>query len=699
MSIHLAMSRGRPEPGQRKKLTTRKRLRLAAFFAALAIPAAVLTAPMAQAGTTPPFTIGPDGAAVVPGSDASINLKDLYGSVKELGPLNSNTTKIGVIHNDAVPTLGLTNPNAQVDLRQAWLGTAKDSDKDDWVYFGWERDANSGSGFIAFEFMRNAAPTACKFDGTVSDQTLIDTCNPWKNRSGGDATATPPVPGDFMILWDQQGGSKDLWLRTWSGTGSNLTLSAPSLIPTTLGEAAYSQDGFRGEAAINITDAIFGGVPRCLSFANIIPSTVTGNSDTADYKDTILTSGISLSNCTTTTATTPKDAAGATIPSSGVSITTDGVVEVKDSAYITLDGGTATPGGTIDFTLCRANDSAGDPLAVPAVPATSDCDTTNPVSVLVGDKVAVTGSAFPVTVVSPSAWVTAAGRYCWKATYTGISSAGVGGSSDTSVGECFLITPVQPTLTTTAGADVVLGNAITDTASLTGTAPKPTAAVIHTTSAVGTRTPAGGTITFTLFGPSTGSCGSQVTAATGTATVSGDNTSYGPVSYTPTAAGDYHWKASYNGDSPNTKSATHNANCTETGEDVSVTTVPSSVSTAQKWLPNDSATISATAGGPLNGTVTFKLWLGNTCNGGGTPLYTENRTITNGSAAGTTVSTTNWPDASNPNKTVYAVTATGSTTFSWSVEYDSTNAAQDDIAKTCKEVSTLDINNNYTPAP
>ena len=30
-----------------------------------------------------------------------------------------------------------------------------------------------------------------------------------------------------MILWDQQGGSKDLYLRTWSGTAPNLVLSAP----------------------------------------------------------------------------------------------------------------------------------------------------------------------------------------------------------------------------------------------------------------------------------------------------------------------------------------------------------------------------------------------------------------------------------------------------------------------------------------
>ena len=46
--------------------------------------------------------------------------------------------------------------------------------------------------------------------------------------------------------------------------------------------------GFRGEAAVDLTATIFGGGNACLNFANTIPSTVTGNSDQADYKDTVL---------------------------------------------------------------------------------------------------------------------------------------------------------------------------------------------------------------------------------------------------------------------------------------------------------------------------------------------------------------------------------------------------------------------------
>ena len=286
---------------------------------------------------------------------------------------------------------------------------------------------------------------------------------------------------------------------------------------------------------------------------------------------------------TTTTVTTPKDGAWSRHPGwRSVDHRLQASCRSKDSALIDIQGGTATPAGTIDFTLCKASNAAN-----------ATCDVGGP-SVLVDDNKAVSDAdgAYPVTVVSSTAWITSAGRYCWKAVYSGDPDNGIGGSSDVSIGECFLVTPVTPTLTTTAGADVVLGNPVTDTASLTGTAPKPTANVIETSAPnPATRTPAGGTITFTLFGPATGSCGSLV--ATRTATVSGGQ--HGPVSATPTLPGDYHWKASYDGDSPNTNGTSHNANCTETGEDVTVNTVPSTLSTEQDWVPNDSVAAARTA--------------------------------------------------------------------------------------------------------
>ena len=620
---------------------------------ALLLGGAVAVAPFAQAGTTPPFTIGPNGQAVVPGADADQNLPDLFGSIKELGPLNSNTTKIGVIHNDAVPTLGETNPNGQVDLRQAWIGSASDTDGDDWLYFAWERDNNSGSGFIAYEFMQDPPPAACDYSDTTAN--LIANCNPWANRQAGD----------FMILWDQQGGSRDLYLRTWSGTAPNLVLSAPQLLNSNVSAAAYSADGFRGEAALNLTDTVFGGSQACRSFANIIPSTVTGNSDTADYKDTILQPTVPIGNCESTTVTTPKVVTDtstnpdttADVPAGGASIGT-GVLAVADYAVIAITGGTATPAGSVAFLLCKV-DSPG-------------LCTTGGTSV---GSVNLTGAAYPVTVQSATAYVTSAGRYCWRAEYSGDSDSGISGSSDSSATECFTVNPVTPGLATTAGADVFLGNPVTDTATLTGLATQPANPVINLTGTAGPA--AGGTITFKLYGPN--NCTSVVFTSS-TFAVTGNGT-YGPASFTPTAPGTYHWVAEYSGNLPNNNATSHNTACTDTNEDVVVQTVTPALATAQKWVPNDDATITATAGGDLTGSVSFTLYPSTDCTG--TAVYGPvSVPIPAGAGLSETVSTSN----------TTAITATGN--FSWSVSYDSTNPAQEDVAASCHEVSNLTINNN-----
>jgi hypothetical protein len=491
----------------------RRRAVLAACFAAV-LTATVLTAPAAMAADGPYNIDGviPDGGTT--------ELADAFGNVKELGPLNSNTTKIGVIHNDALPTLGLTNPNAQVDLRRAWLDTERDTSapNHDWLYFAWERDNNSGSGFIAYEFMQNPVPAGCAY-ATATDQQLIDDCNPWANRKAGD----------FMILWDQQGGSKDLYLRTWSGTAPNLTLGAPTLLDSAVSQAAYSDDGFRGEAAVDLTATIFGGSTACRAFANTIPSTVTGNSDTADYKDTILKTAPPISNCTSTTVTTPQTGAGGAIPAGGLELGASGV-SVRDSAVVSLIGGTATPAGTVSFFLCKVDS--------PALCTTG--------GTAVGTPVALTGTAYPVTVNSAATTVTEPGRYCWRAVYSGDSTNGIPGSSDSSATECFIVNAVASSLTS-----------------------------------------------------------------------------------------------------------------------------------AQKWVPNDSVTVSAPAGGNLAGTVAFALYNGSTCDG--TAIYSTTAAVAGASPQ--TVSTSN----------TTAVTTSGS--FSWKVSYDSTNAAQKDIADTCHETSALTITN------
>lgn len=638
-------------PGESVRRTRRRSRRGGAALAAVMLALAGIAAtPLAASAADGPYNIDgtiPDGGTT--------QLPDDTGNVKELGPLNSNTTKIGVIHNDAVPTLGMTNPNAQVDLRQAWLDTERDTaaPNHDWLYFAWERDSNSGSGFIAYEFMQNPVPAACAYD-TATDAQLTANCNPWANRRDGD----------FMILWDQQGNSLDLYLRTWTGTAPNLTLGAPTLLNSSVSQAAYSADGFKGEAAVDLTATIFGGSTACKTFANTIPSTVTGNSDTADYKDTILETTPPITNCTSTTETTPKTGAGADIPAGGLSIGT-GVVAVKDSAVVSLTGGTATPAGSVSFSLCKV-DSPGL-----CTEGGTSVGSTN-----------LTGTEYPVTVVSPTAYVTSAGRYCWRATFSGDAANGIPSSSDSRASECFTVNPVTPTLATTAGPDVNLGSAVTDQATLSGAATQPASPVINLTGTGGAA--AGGTITFKLYGPSTSGCGTLVYTSSAV-TVSGNGTYNTPnPQHVPLAAGTYHWVAEYSGNLPNNNATTHNTTCTDTDEDVVVSTVASSMTTAQTWVPNDSATITAPAGsGALAGTVSFTLYSTGNCSG--PALYGPvTRSVAGSATTGVTVSTSN----------TTAVSASGS--FSWKVSYDSTNPAQRDIGDSCHETSSLTIANGGT---
>src|SRR5262249_22769267 len=139
----------------------------------------------------------------------------------------------------------------------------------------------------------------------------------------------------------------------------------------------------------------------------------------------------------------------------------------------------------------------------------------------------------------------APGRYCWRGEFTA-TAQGVPNSTDASPGECFTVDPAQPAITTSATATAAVGNPISDTATLTGAATTPLGA------------PAGGTITFSLYGPADPNCAGPAVFTTDRA-VSGDGTyptaAQAAASFTPNAPGTYQWVATYSGDAPNTLSA------------------------------------------------------------------------------------------------------------------------------------------------
>ncbi|PYR50138.1 MAG: hypothetical protein DMF89_10245 [Acidobacteria bacterium] len=231
------------------------------------------------------------------GVAGTAKIVDPAGSSKELGPINGSATKIGVINTAPTPMLGDTNPNAQVDLNTIYTNTAVDPNTNHiWYYFGWARDSNNGSGFISVELQKSGVPLACSGSNGYSNPA----CNPWSGRQ----------TGDFIILWDQQGNATQISIRFFNA--ATHSFGAKIDLDNLTSRAAYSSDFFRGEAAIDFTAVVFPSTGECQSFANTIPGTVTGNSDTADYKDAVLAPFPPVSNCGTVTVAKVTDPPGLT---------------------------------------------------------------------------------------------------------------------------------------------------------------------------------------------------------------------------------------------------------------------------------------------------------------------------------------------------------------------------------------------------
>ncbi|HEY6596137.1 MAG TPA: hypothetical protein VI011_18860 [Asanoa sp.] len=519
------------------------------------------------------------------------------------------------------------------------------------LYFGSDRFDNSGDAQQGFWFFQNSIGLGSNSVGggtgftgvhkagdllVISDfsnggTTSIITVYKWDPTCTKTTGSTPGTCGDanLRILGTSTNANCATAAANEQFCGIvNTTNGTTAPWPYTdkSGNSTYLAGEFY-EGGVNLTALGLGN----LCFASVAAETRSSTSTTATLKDFTLGQ---LGNCETEVHTTPTAAS--------VSIGT-GSVQVTDQATVTVTG-VSTWSGTVQFSLCGPLSSAtgctsgGTPIG----------------SVNINNT-----TSQPIT--SPAATVTQVATYCWRADFTPSAeslAAGVKPGSDGSTTECFTVTPVQPALSTQAGAGPVpLGQPITDTATLSGTANQPGTPVINPTTA---GPPADGTITFTAYGPN--NC--STVAFTTTVTVSGDAT-YGPVSFTPTAPGTYHWAATYSSDPPNTLATDHNLDCSVTNESVTVTDTTSS-SSAQTWLPNDTATVTAAGGAPLNGTLSSQLYSDVTCGGsGGSAISGQlyEKTLTNATtAADRTLSTTN---------TTYTVET--STSVSWLVTFASSD--------------------------
>lgn len=534
------------------------------------------------------------------------------------------------------------------------------------LYFGSDRYDNSGDAQQGFWFFQNeiklTGTTSGSFSGlhkegdllVVSDfsnggTTSTITVYKWDPActKAGQTVGTPPnqkTCGDANLLILATSNNANCASAAandnFCGIVNPNTITMPWSFTDKSGTANNGAlNGEFYEGGVNLTALGLGD--RC--FASVASETRSSTSTTAVLKDFVLGG---FGKCGSSVTTQQQGDSSKSIGTGSISVTDKATVSVS---------GVANWNGTVQFSLKESPNGTPENI---------------------GGPVAVSNSSS--TVESPAATVTAAGNYCWSAKFVS-STSGVPDAVDDGTNECFTVTPVTPTLTTTAGDDVNLGSPVTDTANLTGTANKP-GTTSGSPDAINPTTPGGkasGTITFKLYGPSDSGCGT-LRFTSDPVPVSGDGT-YGPVSFTPTAPGNYHWVASYSGDLPNTNGKDHNLDCSDTNEDVVVKSVPSTMTTAQSFIPNDSAKITAPAdSGNLNGEVHFQAYESSDCSG--TAIVDQTKTVTG--ATPQTVSTTN---------TTVSTTAAN---ISWKVSYDSKNDAQRDIPATCLEKTALTIDND-----
>ncbi len=189
---------------------------------------------------------------------------------------------------------------------------------------------------------------------------------------------------------------------------------------------------------------------------------------------------------------------------------------------------------------------------------------------------------------------TAPGVYRWVTAYSGDANNPPVTRGCNTPGESVTVTtPSVVSLTTTASPGVAVGQAIQDTATLSG----------------GTAPP--GTITFHLFGPDNATCtGTPVFMST---VAVGGPGGYVSGSFLPAAPGTYRWVASYSGDANN--AAVPPIACGTPAESVAVTATPPAHPTitttaSPSVLVGDAIhdTAILAGGATPTGTITFRLF-------------------------------------------------------------------------------------------
>ena len=256
---------------------------------------------------------------------------------------------------------------------------------------------------------------------------------------------------------------------------------------------------------------------------------------------------------------------------------------ISDTA--TLTGG-SNPTGNVTFNVYGPNDlTCAGPIAFTSSNAVN------------GSAVATSSNFIP----------TQAGTYRWTASYPGDGNNNPVAGPCNAANETTTVIKASPTIATTASATVVVGNDVSDSATL--------ASAFNAT----------GSIIFTLYGPNDPTCANAPVFTSAAIPVNG-NGPYGSGNFTTTQAGTYLWRASYGGDANNNPVA---GACGAANESVEVQKASPAVTTVASpafgALIGASLSDTATLAGGFNptGTIVFNVYGPNDATCSGAPVFTS----------------------------------------------------------------------------
>jgi hypothetical protein len=599
------------------------------FFASGSAPAA------ADPACTPPNAL--------PGSnfeiDTSANLKVNGGSpCIDWRADASNAYRAGVLtRNDKASGASddaFGKGTSEDDVSPTIVDGSVPPNKSDLKVFGVYSETVGTAKFLELFWSRVQNPSGTtNMDFELNQKFCDPAANP-TNCANNGKNIVPETPvrtvNDKLITYDlAQGGTvPTISIRSWLGSawGPAVVLSGTSSAIGTVNTAsiaaadspAGAQDPYTfGEAAVSYTALFPQQTGPCGSFGSAYLKSRSSDSFSAEVKDFIAPEPVHISNCTGLTTNATS------------SVTIGGTI--SDTA--TLTGATANAGGTITFKAFGPDTTC---LVAPAFTSAA---------------IPVSGNGnYSSGIFTP----TAVGTYKWSAHYTGDANNSVSDGLCTDANETSLVVQAQPAIVTTATASVTIGSSISDSATLSnGVSPT-------------------GTITFKVF--SDNQCATQV--ATSSATVIGNGV-YSSDPFTPSAVGTYYWTATYGGD---TKNLTVSGSCLATGETSLVIKALSNISTAQTITPQDSVTLTASAGGTPTGSVTFELFGPNNATCSGAAVFTQPVALVGGSAS--------------TNNTIFWVTAATAGTYRWVVTYPGDLNHEGTTSLCGVEQHTLTINNN-----